>query len=181
MTISAADDRLHVPATPDGSFRDAVTFSFGDQAAKLYGLARLSHGADGAGGLALLYAGDAPVAACAGSAAASAADSWDGVTAGGVSVEVVQPLEAWNVRFSGDDGAFDLRFEACSAPAELAGDTEVARAGGMHGYDQLCRVTGTATHGGRTHQLRCLGQRGQLWGNPDYSRIALARTVSAWL
>ena len=42
VTITADDDRLHEPPTPDSSFRDAVTFSFGDPAAKLYGLARLS-------------------------------------------------------------------------------------------------------------------------------------------
>ena len=94
---------------------------------------------------------------------------------------VQQPLEAWTVTFEIPDGGFDLRFEACSAPAELDPEDAVARIGGMQGYDQLCRVTGTASHGGRTHQLRCLGQRGQLWGKPDWSRIELARTVSAWL
>ena len=29
--------------------------------------------------------------------------------------------------------------------------------------------------------MRCLGQRGQLWGKPDWGRIELTRTVSAWL
>ena len=180
MTITADDDRLHEPAAPDASFRDAVTFSFGDPAAKLYGLARLSHGAGGANGLAVLYAGDRPVAASAG-AGEAAGEGWGSVAAAGVSVVVEQPLQAWRVRFGNDAGAFDLRFEACSAPAQLAADTAVARAGGMQGYDQLCRVTGSVTHGGRTHQVRCLGQRGQLWGNPDWGRIELARTVSAWL
>jgi hypothetical protein len=51
----------------------------------------------------------------------------------------------------------------------------------MEGYEQLCHVTGSVSHGGRTHQVRCLGQRGQLWGTPDWSKIQLARTVSAWL
>jgi len=182
MTITADDDRLHEPAPADPSFRDSVTFSFGDAAAKLYGLARLSHGSGAANGLAVLYAGDQPVAASAGPGADGAgAETWDAVEAAGVSVVVELPLHAWNVRFAGDGGGFDLRFEACSAPAELAGDDAVVRAGRMQGYDQLCRVTGDVTHGGRTHQVRCLGQRGQLWGNPDWSRIELARTVSAWL
>ncbi len=183
MTITADDDRLHRAPAPDPSFRDSVTFSFGDLAAKLYGLARLSRGADECNGLAVLYAGEKPVAASAGAGAGSAAgETWEAVGAAGVSVAVEQPLQAWRVRFADDGGSgFDLRFEACSAPAELAGDTPLVRAGHMQGYDQLCRVTGTATHGGRTHQLRCLGQRGQLWGNPDWSRIELARTVSAWL
>ncbi|MDX6680588.1 MAG: hypothetical protein QOG94_627 [Solirubrobacteraceae bacterium] len=179
MTIDAGDDRLHLPPTPDASFRDAVTFSFGDPAAKLYGLARLSRGSDAANGLAVLYAGDKPVAAGAGTG--NGGDTWDAVDAAGVRVQVIVPLEAWSVRYAGERGGFDLRFEACSAPAEVAGDSDVARAGGMLGYDQLCRVTGTASHGGRAHNVRCLGQRGQLWGNPDWSRIELARTVSAWL
>jgi hypothetical protein len=180
VTITADDDRLHRPAAPDASFRDAVTFSFGDPAAKLYGLARLSHGSGGSNGLAVLYAGNRPVAASAG-AGDGAGDGWESVGAAGVRVVAEHPLQAWSVRFSDDAGAFDLRFEACSSPAQLAADTDVARAGGMEGYDQLCRVSGTVTHGGRTHQLRCLGQRGQLWGNPDWSRIELARTLSAWL
>ncbi|HEV7806471.1 MAG TPA: hypothetical protein VGO80_11670 [Solirubrobacteraceae bacterium] len=180
MTIVAGDDRLHLPAAPDAGFRDAVTFSFGDPAARLYGLARLSRGSDACNGLAVLYAGDQPVAADA-AAGGAGAETWDSVQAAGVRVHTIAPLEAWSVRYAGDGAGFDLRFEACSAPAELAEDGEVARVGGMHGYDQLCRVTGTAGHGGQTTNVRCLGQRGQLWGNPDWSRIELARTVSAWL
>lgn len=180
MTIAAGDDRLHLPAAPDAGFRDAVTFSFGDPAAELYGLARLSRGSDACNGLAVLYADDQPVAAGAGTGVATG-DTWDAVQAAGLRVRGIAPLEAWSVRYAGDSGAFDLRFEACSAPAELAVDGEVARVGGMLGYDQLCRVTGTVSHGGGVHNVRCLGQRGQLWGTPDWSRIELARTVSAWL
>ena len=29
--------------------------------------------------------------------------------------------------------------------------------------------------------LDCLGQRGHAWGSPDWDRMALARTVGAWL
>ena len=101
--------------------------------------------------------------------------------AAGVRVSVLAPLEAWNVAYSGENGAFDLRFEACSAPAVLDAEGSVVRTGGMEGYEQLCRVTGTVSHGGRTHQVRCLGQRGQLWGAPDWGRIELVRSVSAWL
>ena len=182
MSIAAGDDRLHLPDSPDPAFRDAVTFAFGDAAAKLYGLARVSHGAEGPNGLAVLYAGGQPVAASAGGGSATGdPPTWDSVEAAGVQVGVQQPLEAWTLTYAGKEGALDLRFEACSAPAVLDAEDPVARAGGMQGYEQLCRVTGTASHGGRTHQVRCLGQRGQLWGNPDWSRIELARTVSVWL
>jgi hypothetical protein len=182
VTLEPGDDRLHQPESPDASFRDSMTFAFGDPAMELYGLARLSHGADAANGLALLYAGDKPVAAsAAGGAAAQGTTAWESVSAAGVSVSVVRPLEQWTVTYEGERGGFELRFEACSAPAVLDADTPVGRAGGMQGYDQLCQVTGSATHGGRTHQVRCLGQRGQLWGRPDWGRIELARTLSAWL
>jgi len=182
VSIAAGDDRLHLPDSPDPAFRDAVTFAFGDAAAKLYGLARVSHGAEGPNGLAVLYAGGQPVAASAGGGSATGdPPTWDSVEAAGVQVGVQQPLEAWTLTYAGKEGALDLRFEACSAPAVLDAEDPVARAGGMQGYEQLCRVTGTASHGGRTHQVRCLGQRGQLWGNPDWSRIELARTVSVWL
>ena len=182
MSIAAEDDRLHQPAAPDPAFRDAVTFAFGDPAAKLYGLARMSHGGDAPNGVAVVYAGSEPVAASAGAGTATAdPPAWDGVTAAGVRTSLLAPLEAWTVSYDGDGGAFDLRFEACSAPAVLDAAAPVARAGGMEGYEQLCRVTGTVSHGGRTHQVRCLGQRGQLWGRPDWGRIELARTVSAWL
>jgi hypothetical protein len=182
VSIAPRDDRLHLADPPDPAFRDAVTFAFGDPAAKLYGVARLSHGSARSNGLAVLYAGRQPVAAAAGGGVASGEPAdWDSVQAAGVRVSVQQPLEAWTVSYAGKDGAFDLRFEACSAPAELKAEDAVALAGGMEGYEQLCRVTGSASHGGRTHQLRCLGQRGQLWGSPDWGRIELARNVSAWL
>jgi len=182
VSIAAGDDRLHLPASPAPAFRDAVTFAFGDTAAQLYGLARVSHGADGPNGLAVLYAGGQPVAASAGGGSATGdPPTWDSVEAAGVQVGVQQPLEAWTLTYAGKEGALDLRFEACSAPAVLDAEDPVARAGGMQGYEQLCRVTGTASHDGRAHQVRCLGQRGQLWGNPDWSRIELARTVSVWL
>jgi hypothetical protein len=181
MSVTADHDRLHTSTDP--AFRDAVTFAFGDPAAKLYGLARLSHGAGAPNGLAVLYAGSQPVAARAGGGAASSGEEaeWEDVSAAGLRVSVVRPLEAWTLIWQGKEGALDLRFEACSAPAALEAETAVARVGGMEGYDQLCSVAGSVSHGGRTHQVRCLGQRGQLWGTPDWSKIELARTVSAWL
>jgi hypothetical protein len=182
MSIDPGEDRLHLPSSPDPAFRDAMTFAFGDPAAKLYGLARISHGAQGPNGLAILYAGDKPVAAGAGGGSAGGdPPGWEAVRAAGVSASVLEPLHAWTVAFKGDGGAFDLRFEATSAAAVLTADDPVARTGGMEGYEQLCRVTGSVSHGGRTYQLRCLGQRGQLWGKPDWGRIELSRTLSAWL
>lgn len=182
MSIEPADDRLHLPATPDAPFRDVVTFSFGDPAAKLYGLARVSHGSEGSHGAAVLYAGrQSVVAGSGGGHATDDPTTWESVIAGDVRVQVHEPLASWSVRYAGEDGGFDLRFEACSAPAGLDLEGPVARAGAIEGYDQLCRVSGTASHGGRMHQVRCLGQRGQAWGDPTARRIELERTVCAWL
>jgi hypothetical protein len=177
-TIDPGEDRLHLPASPDPSFRDVVTFAFGDPAAKIYGQARLSHGAATAG-LAIVYAGARAVATATGAGAAGG-ETWDAVAAGGVGVQVDRPLEAWNVAFEGRDGGFDLHFEACSQPAALDPASAAAEAAGMQGYEQLCRVSGSVTHSGRSHGVRCLGQRGQLWGSPDPRRIELVRALSAW-
>ena len=51
----------------------------------------------------------------------------------------------------------------------------------MAGYDQAVRVTGSATVGGQRIAVDGLGQRGHSWGAPDWDKIALARTVGAWL
>jgi hypothetical protein len=178
------DPQLEAARAPTGpAFTDAVTFSFGDPDTQLYGLARigLSPGDDGAAGsaLAVLFAGREPVAAVArGGLDPGAGAGWEDIAVGGLRASVVAPLESWTVALEGEAHGFDLRFEAVSSPAELNGD--VVGAGGMSGYEQLCTVTGTVRTGGRVTEIRCLGQRGHSWGEPDWSRIASARTVAAW-
>ena len=135
---------------------DAVTVAFGDPKQRLYGLARV--GLPGPTGMGILFEGSDVVA----------------VETEGVTTEVVEPLKRWRAHF-GD--YFDLELEALSPPAALSADQPAARAGGMTGYEQLCRVRGTVEE----RPIDCLGQRGHSWGRPDWDRIALARTVSAWL
>jgi hypothetical protein len=79
------------------------------------------------------------------------------------------------------EGVFDLELEALSAPAVLPPGSAAAKTGGMEGYEQLCRVRGTAVVDGVERRIDCLGQRGHSWGRPDWSRIVLARSLSAWL
>jgi hypothetical protein len=172
-----------VRAATGPAFTDAVTLSFGDPAAQLYGLARigLSPGEDGTVGsaLAVLFAGRDPVAAVARGGIALGADvDWEAVAVSGLSTQVLEPLARWTVALEGDAHGFGLTFEAISEPAEVDGD--VARTGGMDGYEQLCSVSGTVRVGGRVTEVRCLGQRGHAWGEPDWSRITETRTVSAW-
>ena len=135
---------------------DAVTIAFGDPGRRLYGLARV--GLPGPTGMGVLFEGPDVVA----------------VETEGVTVETVEPLRRWRARFA---DYFTVELDALSPPAALAGDHPAARAGGMSGYEQLCRVRGTV----EDRPVDCLGQRGHSWGRPDWDRIALARTVSAWL
>jgi hypothetical protein len=134
---------------------DAVTVAFGDAEQQLYGLARV--GLPGPTGMGVLFEGADVVA----------------VETEGVTVEVVEPLRRWRAAF-GD--YFSVELEALTPPAELAADHPAARAGGMTGYEQLCRVRGSVE--GRP--IDCLGQRGHSWGAPDWERISVARTVTAW-
>jgi hypothetical protein len=169
------------PRTGDG-FSDAVTVAFGDARADLFGIARLGLADNGASGLAILFQGGEPVAVKAeGGVAADAPSSWDEVSAAGLDTEVVEPLRAWRLQFSSDEASLDLDLRAVGAVAELDPEHPVARAGGMSGFEQACRVTGSATVEGRRIDVDALGQRGHSWGAPDWDRIALARTVGAWL
>ncbi len=162
---------------------DALTVAFGDAAADVYGVARLGLAGGAASGLVILFAGGAPVAVAAegGVELEAAPGSWDEVTAAGLAMDTVEAGRAWRVRFAGDDGvALELELGASGAVAELDERAPVARLGGMAGFEQTVRVRGTMTAAGATHTLNGRGQRGRSWGAPDWDRIALARTVSAW-
>ncbi len=176
---------MSTAGTDEAAVRDAasdsVTFAFGDAGAQLYGLARLgiSHAPDGArlgSALALLFAGREPVAALAQGALAVAEDaSWAALSLDRVRATVDVPLDRWTVAFDGEDGhGFALEFSALGAPAQSP------VLGGMSGYEQPCRVRGSVRAGGREHAIDALGQRGRSWGDPDWDRIELTRTVTAW-
>ena len=91
----------------------------------------------------------------------------------GLATTVEEPLQRWTLRI-GDD---ELIFEATGPPAEFEPSEPLARAGGMTGYEQICRVHGSV----RGHEVRCFGQRGHTWGEPDWERIDSTRSLAAWL
>ena len=180
MTLSPADDAPR-PRTGDG-FSDAVTVAFGDARADLFGVARLGLADNGASGLAILFHDGEPVAVRAeGGVEAGEPTTWDEVSAAGLDTEVVEPLKAWRLHYASDDASLDLELSALGAIAVLDPESPVAKAGGMAGFEQAVRVKGNATVGGRRIAVDALGQRGHSWGAPDWDRIALARTVGAWL
>jgi hypothetical protein len=169
------------PATGPG-FSDAVTFSWADAEACLYGLARVGLAGGAGSALAVLFSGSEPVAATArGGIELPAGAEFADLAAGGVRCTVRTPLREWTVAFDGGEAGFDLVFEALAPPAEVDAGEPVARAGGMVGYEQLCRVHGTVRAGGAEQAVDCLGQRSHLWGEPDWERIADTRSVAAWL
>ena len=154
---------------------DAVTYCWADPESGLYGLARVAAGASSEGSahssaLAVAFEGRAPLGAIA-----EAGDTPpDELVA-----ETEAPLERWTLRAEGEL-RFALTFEALTPPAEYGGRQAVVKAGGMEGYEQLCRVRGTMEVDGRERAVSGFGQRGHSWGNPDWDKIALTRAVGAW-
>ena len=179
--------RLESAQRPTGpAFADAVTFSFADPAAGLYGLARLGlAGADGpreGSALAVLFAGREPVAALAeGGVRFEGEQGFERLALPGLEATVEEPLSRWTLRFDGGEHGYELTFDAAGPPAELEASEPAAEAGGMRGYEQLCHVHGTVRTGGQERELRGLGQRGHSWGEPDWERIGSTRTLAAWL
>jgi len=165
-------ERERARSQPGAGFTDAVMFSFGDRTSGVYGLARLGiSGAQGSA-LAVLFDGREPVGLLAeGGVTLSEGAGWDALAVGALDTTTEVPLKSWKVAVAPKDGeGFELSFEAVSPPADFEG-------GGMEGYEQLCRVTGTAA--GRP--VDCLGQRGHSWGDPDWTEIDRTRSVAAWL
>lgn len=155
-------------------FSDALTYAFADAGGAVCGVARLGLSEGGASGLVLVFRDGEPDDVQADGDGVTG-EQWEQVTAAGLSTETVEPGSRWRVRHAGEHG-FDLEFAAVGAPIVLAADAAAAEAGGMEGVDHVCRVRGTV--GGRSFEGR--GQRGRSWGAPDWDRMVLARTLSAW-
>ncbi len=152
-------------------FTDAATFAFADREAGFFGLARAGVSSEGGSALGVLFAGREPVSVLAEGGQRLPADAdWDDLRLPGLAVRTLEPHARWQVTLEADPG-FELEFSALSPPAETA------ELGGMAGHERLCRVRGIAA--GRP--IDCLGQRGRSWGTADWSRIALTRSLGAWL
>jgi hypothetical protein len=152
-------------------FTDSVTLSFADRDAGFFGLARAGVSGGQGSALAVLFAGREPVSVVAEGGIDLGGDAdWDELVLPPLTVRTLEPHARWQVVLGADPG-FELEFEAASAVAELD------ELGGMAGHERVCRVRGTAA--GRP--IDCLGQRGRSWGAADWSRIALTRSLGAWL
>jgi hypothetical protein len=158
-----------------------VTFAFADPAQGLYGLARPILWGDGTASVTALLFADGALAAQVNQRGPHAEPGFERLELPGLQTTVVEPLKTWTVRLDAGGHGFDLTFEAAGPPAELELDERAERAGELPGYEQICHVRGTAWLGERTHEVRCRGQRGHLWGVPDLDRVAAWRAVGAWL
>jgi hypothetical protein len=160
-----------------------VTFSFADPAQALYGLARLVLWGDGTGSvLAVLFADGEPVAQVSQrSVPVDDHAGFERLAIAGLAATIDEPLERWTIAFDGGEQGFALTFEAAGPPAELDAGEPAARAGELPGYEQLCHVHGTVRLGADTREVRCRGQRGHIWGVPDFDGIATWRMLGAWL
>ena len=155
-----------------------MTFAFADPAANVYGIARLglTTAEQTGNALAILFVDGAPVATHARGDVPVADSDVERLALAGLAITVEDPLHRWTVRFDDEAGhAFALTFDAAGPPAAFD-DT-----GGMEGHEQLCHVHGTVRFGDETRPVRGLGQRGHMWGSPDWDGIDAARYVGAWL
>jgi hypothetical protein len=171
------------PSEGEG-FGEGVTYAFGDPTTNTYGSVRLGlvPGTSPRATSIVLLFHDGEVADVSSSGAVEVDQlDWTRVEAGDATAEIVEPLRAWRVSHDGDDGGFELSFEALGPPAEVGQGDIAASAAAMNGYEQLCRVRGTVRVGERSWKVDCLGQRGHQWGTPDWQRIELSRTLGVWL
>jgi hypothetical protein len=176
------------PRALDDGQSDAVTVAFSDAEANVCGVARIGRAQAGGevvtSGLALLFADGEPVAVRAeGGVPPGEGIGWGDAEAAGVYTSIVDPLKEWKVTFEDEDGqhGFELDLSAVSAPAQLEAGLPAGKLGGMEGYDQLVRVSGTVTVGGRERSFVGRGQRGHSWGAPDWDQLTVARTLGVWL
>jgi len=176
--VTAGPEQDAPRATSEPGFSDAVTYSFADLESELYGVARLGLSEGSASGLAVIFRGGEPVAVQAEAEEVAAPADWDAVSVAGLRTETIAGPEGWRLHFGGDvDVEVDLTFQALGPPLELDPESPAAQAGGMAGFDHVCRVQGTVAG----TAFSGLGQRGRSWGSPDWERMALARTLSAWM
>lgn len=183
----ALDPALERPRTSDDpTFSDAVTCVFADQRSGVQGTIRLGLAGGAASGLLMVFVDGTPAVAKAegGIAVDGEPDSYGGVVVAGITHATEQPHQRWTVKAETEAGSVDLVFAAAGPPFVLDGGQPAAQWGGMEGYEQPCRVTGSVTiegpGGSRRIAIDGVGQRGHQWGAPDWTRLTVTRTITGW-
>jgi hypothetical protein len=174
---------LETRRPPSGpGFLDVVSFAFGDIPNGIFGLARIALDGEGrATAMAALFAGGDLVGAEALEGEAGEAVDWAEIAVGDVRAGTEEPLARWPVAFAGEEGGFELTFQALATPARFPAEGAPGRVARLESYEQLCRVQGRVTSGGAAREIDCLGQRGHAWGAPGWESLESVRSLSAWL
>lgn len=154
--IVPEDERvMHGP----GAFEDAVTVEVCDLDHQVYGLLRVirTDGGNRTSSVALVCLGREPVAELYGA----------------LVLETDEPLERWRCRVENAEVALEVELRAVSPPIDFdEPPTEaLARAAGVHRYEQLCRVRGELRVEGRTVEIDGVGRRTHAWGEPSAARL----------
>ena len=109
--IDSSAEAVRPAADGAEGWTDAVTFSFGDADESIYGLVRLGLSPAepaAASALAVVFSGDAPVAAVAERGEVESGAGWESLEVGGARATIEAPLERWSVGLAA--GGAELRF-----------------------------------------------------------------------
>ena len=177
------------PRRLEGAQSEAVTVAFGDPRADVYGVARVGPVA-ARGRAGRQRPGAAVRRRRAGRACGPRAPRRSAARAGRAPTPVACP-RAVVEPLSSLDGALRVRrrrvgLHAGPAGALGPGGADRRPPGGQAGRDGRLRAARRRDRDGdawpaRSREVDCRGQRGHSWGAPDWDKLALARTVGAWL
>ena len=169
----AGSERARHPTGP--GFSDAVTFSFGDPAAGLTGSRGSASRRSGGSALAVVFDGREPVTALArGGLPVDREADFERLELDGLA----RPSRSRCGAGRCASATTSSTFEAAGPPAGSSRPSRVARAGGMAGYEQLCRVHGTRPRAARSAASASAATRG---ASRTGTASSSTRTLAAWL
>jgi hypothetical protein len=152
-----------------GAFEDAVVLELCHLGSGSCAYLRLACASGGARmtAAALVLSGGEVVARVDEQAPEPGIESWSSASAGGISIETVEPGTAWHARLESGRAFLDASFEAV-APAI---DFQPAGPGNVQRRETLCRVRGTLRVDGEPVQIESVGRHARVWGDPAGARI----------
>jgi hypothetical protein len=176
--IGPDDER---PKHGDGAFEDAVAVELCDLDRGVCALVRLTRTAGGgATALALLWHGGRTVSTLEETVAGRELEDWDRAELAGAGFETAEPLARWSCRLEVEGADLQANLEAVSTPIDFDGPATapLARAAGVHGYEQLCRARGVLRFDGAATEINGVGRRVHSWGEPSAVQLRSVYAVA---
>jgi hypothetical protein len=175
--------KLEATRAGAGDFTDAQVVEFCDGEHELFGLLRIARlpGHGRAEVLAVMFAGGDLVLQRFDPRVEPVPDSWQPARAGGARWEVLAPLERWGASYRDGALGFELEMQAASSPIDWDEPpyADLSRMTGMHGFEQLCTVRGTAFAGERSLPIQGTGRRVRTWGASKPGAARATRSLYA--